>query len=78
MTKTTTGQATMTEQEARDTLSDVRVKLSNSLIEMGQVSGRLNRFATVTVYGGGDMSIQREVSWELIARAVSTDAAIIF
>jgi hypothetical protein len=66
----------LTIEEIKDLLPDVKVATdSGNRKFIGKVSGRKNRFATVTVYTYG-LTSSYEVSWPTVARAYNNNSAI--
>jgi len=65
----------VTVEDAREYLPSVKVKFDGKLY-LCQVTGRLNRFPTVTIRRPGKEMIQFDTSWEQIARMATTGGVI--
>ena len=68
---------TMTIEELKDKLPDVRVEFNGTLY-LATVHGRKNKFATVAVHVGTGRYVTAEYSWESIARSVETRRPLIW
>jgi hypothetical protein len=66
----------MTMDEAKRDLPDVKVKMPNGVILTGKVSGRKNKFPTVSVFTPEYGAFSFETSWAQIAWAATDDTAI--
>lgn len=65
----------MSIQEVKDQLPDVTIRYADyPTTYPASVSGRLNRFATVTRIDNG---MQWEFSWEAVTRAVNTGRSLL-
>lgn len=62
--------------EAKRDLPNVKVKMPNGVILTGKVSGRKNRFPTVSVSTPEYGELSFETSWAQIVWAASDDTAI--
>ena len=66
---------TMTIEQTKDTLPDVRVSVLGTIIT-SRVSGRKERFATVFIPTPQGSWLNYQFSWETVARAVNSGKAL--
>lgn len=70
----------LTTAYVKEYLPDVSVQYQNEIF-VGKLSGRKNKFATVTIAPNGDYGygyVTAEVSWDAVVRMINTGVPLVF